>query len=230
MFNSSPLVFKLKQGFDVYWTGAFRANPAKSSWSQFGEDEILCKELADVLETGFYLDIGANHPTKLSNTFKLYRLGMRGITVEPNFALSQLHARYRPDDIQLCAASGERDGLAIFYRMDSHALSTFSLATCQALVARGYSILSRSLMPVFTTQTVLRDCVIPDRPIFALLSIDTESLDETVLRSNNWSTFRPRLIVVEDYDGSGATVRYLEDMGYESIAIRGCNHILRLKS
>jgi hypothetical protein len=36
MVNTNPLVFKLKQKFDVYRTGAFRADPAKSSWSQFG--------------------------------------------------------------------------------------------------------------------------------------------------------------------------------------------------
>jgi FkbM family methyltransferase len=230
MVNTNLCLFMLKQKFDVYWTGAFRVDPVKSSWSQFGEDEILCKELSDVLESGFYLDIGANHPTKLSNTFKLYRLGMRGITVEPNAALSQLHARYRPNDIQLCAASGERDGLATFYLMDSHPLSTFSLETCQSLIAQGFTVLSRSLMPVFTTQTILRDCAMPERPIFALLSIDTESLDEMVLRSNDWSTYRPRIIVFEDYEGTNTMVHYLKDFGYESIASRGCNHILRLKS
>ncbi len=147
---------------------------------------------------------------------------MRVITVEPNAALSQLHAEYRPEDIQLCAASGERDGLATFYRMDSHELSTFSLETCQALVARGYSVLSRSLMPVFTTQTILRDCAMPERPIFALLSIDTESLDEIVLRSNDWSTYRPRIIIFEGFEGNSTMVLYLKDLGYECIASRGC--------
>ena len=85
-------------------------------------------------------------------------------------------------------------------------------------------------MPVFTTQTILRDCAMPERPIFALLSIDTESLDEMVLRSNDWSTYRPRIIVFEDYEGTNTMVHYLKDFGYESIASRGCNHILRLKS
>ena len=153
--NQSPLLFALKQEVDVLPSRLLGRRAANRSWSQFGEDEILSNELGDVLQTGYFLDIGVNHPTKLSNTFRLYAMGMRGIVVEPDERLCRLHTKYRPGDIQLCAASGERDGLATFYRLSWHALSTFSHEDCERQIANGVKLISKSLVPVFTTSTIL---------------------------------------------------------------------------
>jgi FkbM family methyltransferase len=227
--RQSPLLFSLKQEFDVLPSVLSGRNAATRSWSQYGEDEILCHELRDLLATGFYLDIGANHPTKISNTFRLYSMGMRGIVVEPDPTLCRLHARYRGGDIQLCAAAGERDSLAPFYRLSYHALSTFSREDCESSVAGGYQLLSTSLVPVFRVQTILDDCRMADRPVFALLSVDTESLDEIVLRSNDWCRHRPRVVIFENNHKKTSMREFLCGLGYEFVAARGCNEIMRLK-
>lgn len=189
--------FSIRQKLDMIKPIIDRKLGRERSWSQFGEDEILCRELDDVMATGFYLDIGANHPARLSNTYRLYRRSMRGITVEPGRVLSSLHEQFRPEDVHLCAGAGEENGVMTFYRIFPHANSTFSAEQYREWISTGSSLISKSLVPVLTVRSILEGCTFPNRPIFALLSVDTESLDVPVLRGNDWCRFRPRLVVVK---------------------------------
>lgn len=192
------------------------ANAAKRSWSQYGEDDVLVDLLKDDLRTGYYVDVGANHPAVLSNTFRLYCLGMRGITIEPNDTLCAFHAKYRPDDTCVCAGVGERDGLLEYFMMNYHAFNTFSEEEVRGREASGSRLIRRALKPIFRLDTVLRDAARKDRETFALLSIDTEGMDEMVLRSNDWQRYRPRHILIESNteEAAAATAAILRDLGY----------------
>ncbi len=66
--------------------------------------------------------MGSNHPSKLSNTYKLYVSGMRGICIDPNRTLLDLQAILRPDDILLPAAIGSGSAIGKFYEMSYHVL------------------------------------------------------------------------------------------------------------
>jgi hypothetical protein len=59
------------------------------------------------LRGGIYVDVGANHPTSISNTFLLYRHGLHGVTIEPNPELSQLHRRFRRRDVVVSVGSSK---------------------------------------------------------------------------------------------------------------------------
>jgi FkbM family methyltransferase len=189
---------------------------AKRSWSQYGEDDVLVDLLKDDLRRGFYVDVGANHPAALSNTFRLYCLGMRGISIEPNDTLCAFHAKYRPGDTVVCAGVGERDGLLEYFMLNYHAFNTFSEAEARAREAAGSKLIGRTLKPIFRLDTILRDCARTDRDVFALLSIDTEGMDETVLRSNDWQRHRPNHILIESNteESAAATGALLKDLGY----------------
>lgn len=52
------------------------------SYSQFGEDAWIKRNL-QVPEMGYYVDIGAAHPTKFNNTAMLHESGWSGLCVEP---------------------------------------------------------------------------------------------------------------------------------------------------
>ena len=54
-------------------------------YSQFGED-IIIAYLFYYLKINklLYLDIGANHPRYISNTFYFYERGGSGVCIEPN--------------------------------------------------------------------------------------------------------------------------------------------------
>lgn len=192
------------------------AKAAKRSWSQYGEDDVLVELLKDDLQRGFYVDVGANHPAILSNTFRLYCMGMRGISIEPNDTLCAFHAKYRAGDTVVCAGVGERDGLLEYFMLNYHAFNTFSEKEARAREASGSKLIRRTLKPIFRLDTVLRDAPRKDRDTFALLSIDTEGMDEMVLRSNDWQRYRPKHILIESNTehAAAATAALLKELGY----------------
>src|SRR5215510_10661697 len=53
----------------------------RTSFSQQGEDLILAR-LFEGQRRGFYVDVGAHHPRRFSNTFLLYRRGWRGLNID----------------------------------------------------------------------------------------------------------------------------------------------------
>jgi FkbM family methyltransferase len=198
---------------------------AGKSWSQHGEDNALVDLLKDDLKQGFFVDVGANHPSALSNTFRLYCLGMRGISIEPNDTLCAFHARYRPQDTIVCAGIGERDGLLEYFMLNYHAFNTFSEAEAKERQSHGSKLIRRTLKPIFRLDTVLRDAPRKDRNVFSLLSIDTEGFDEIVLRSNDWSRYRPKYILIESNSEEAAakTGDLLRELRYSLKQTFGCN-------
>jgi len=51
---------------------------ALKSYSQEGEDMIL-RRIFERQSTGFYVDVGAHHPKRFSNTYFFYKKGWSGI-------------------------------------------------------------------------------------------------------------------------------------------------------
>jgi len=85
---------------DEMWNSRF-------SFSQFGEDLVLASLFhRNNISQGSFVDVGAFHPIKLSNTYFFYRQGWRGVNVEPNPEGFRLFLDMRPADINLnCAVS-----------------------------------------------------------------------------------------------------------------------------
>ena len=63
----------------------FEMRCLNKTYSQYGEDLILSSaiEYLKIDENISYLDIGANHPMSLSNTYLLYKQGASGVLIEP---------------------------------------------------------------------------------------------------------------------------------------------------
>ena len=59
-------------------------NSPVEAYSQEGEDLILKRYFGSQKKTGFYVDIGAHHPFRFSNTALLREMGWTGINVEPS--------------------------------------------------------------------------------------------------------------------------------------------------
>src|SRR5437762_10432735 len=101
----------------------------RASYAQSGEDIIAAVLLRDLLGIAAptYLDIGAHHPSYLSNTYYFYKLGCSGVCVEPDPDLCQNIQRARTRDICLNAGIGmEQQTSANFYVLSTRTLNTFS--------------------------------------------------------------------------------------------------------
>lgn len=172
--------------------------PKRPSYSQHGEDQWLLRELEKwELTGGVYVDVGSNHPTRISNTYLLYRLGHSGVVIEPNRELIDLHQRVRPKDTAVCVGCGERAALGRFQFASTPVLSTFSSATQDV----GYApkILRTEYLPILPLDTILEDLGV-DWTFF--LSVDTEGFDVQVIAGATRALTRTLLVCVEANDAA----------------------------
>ena len=86
------------------------------SYAQNFEDVVLWRALQDV-EGGRYLDIGAQEPELDSVSLAFYRLGWRGIHVEPTPTYATLLRSARPDETVIEAAVTDAPGPITLYEL-----------------------------------------------------------------------------------------------------------------
>jgi FkbM family methyltransferase len=169
------------------------------AYSQDGEDMIL-RRLFERQALGFYVDVGAHHPFRFSNTCYFYRRGWRGINIDPNPDAIEAFRRIRPSDSNICVGISDIAGCLSFHLFNEPALNTFD-ADLAAAHARSpeYRLLETRSIPVRRLDGLLAEHLPPDQRI-DFLSIDVEGLDLAVLRSNDWRRFRPRMLLVEAHE------------------------------
>ena len=188
------------------------------SYAQHGEDLFVLEYFDGRL--GFYLDIGANHPIKLSSTYLLYKRGWRGLTIEPIPHLARLQKSFRQHDKNLNAAVGDASGNLKFFEIIPDFFSTFDEDRANLLVKSGSILISTYDVEVWTLKDVCLK-LIPETQI-DFLTVDTESFDLQVLKSNDWTNIRPKLISCENGDSHDIS-SFMKSVGYKSIKQLGCN-------
>ncbi|MBW9255906.1 FkbM family methyltransferase, partial [Acidithiobacillus ferriphilus] len=93
------------------------------SYAQNFEDVMLLRALKGV-QSGFYIDVGAQHPRIDSVSRAFYDRGWRGIHVEPVPAYAALLRADRPDETVVQAVLGKQRGETTFYVIRETGLST----------------------------------------------------------------------------------------------------------
>lgn len=95
----------------------------KVSYSRSGEDLVLREifQSLGIAGSGFYVDVGANHPFRCSNTALFDELGWQGICVEPHPKMVSLLKYYRPKAKVIHAAvSSDCKNEIILHYIDGH--------------------------------------------------------------------------------------------------------------
>ncbi|SHL54097.1 methyltransferase, FkbM family [Bradyrhizobium lablabi] len=193
------------------------------AYSQDGEDMIL-RRLFERQKSGFYVDVGAHHPYRFSNTCYFYRRGWRGINIDPNPEAIEAFCRHRPSDTNICVGVSDAGASLSFHFFNEPALNTFdSELAAERVRLPDYHLLETKSVPVRRLDDLLAEYLQPDQQI-DFLSIDVEGVDLSVLRSNDWSVFRPRILLVEARRRSVSGIetdpinRFAVAAGYQLIA------------
>jgi FkbM family methyltransferase len=196
------------------------------SFSQAGEDIIVRNFFYDRLakgDKGFYVDVGAFHPFKHSNTYYLYRAGWRGINIDAKPKSMEVFDRLRPDDINLEIGVADEEGSLPYYdfgensNLNSMSQEYISKVDGSHSVSEVYQVKTLPLARIFE-QYVPKDIDID------FLNIDIEGMEEPALSSNDWRRFRPKLIACEVYGKrlteltQSGVARLLAAEGYELYA------------
>ncbi|WHZ20893.1 MAG: hypothetical protein OJF47_000005 [Nitrospira sp.] len=193
------------------------------SYSQEGEDLIL-NRLFETQREGFYVDVGAHHPTRFSNTCLFSLRGWRGINIEPNPDAMRLFHKLRPRDVNLAIGIAECVGHLRYFEFNEPALNTFDEHVARQRETRdGYRLRATTVVPVQPLRQVFEQHL-PKGQAIDFLSVDAEGFDLNVIRSNDWNTFRPSCLLVETLQSSlsslatNTTHQYVSGLGYDLFA------------
>ena len=196
---------------------------ALKSYSQEGEDMIL-RRLLEKQKTGFYVDVGAHHPKRFSNTFFFYKKGWCGISIDAMPNSMKLFDKIRPRDINLEIPISDKKQKLKYYMFNEPALNGFSKELAEKRDGKdNYKIISEKNMETSTLEEILEK-YLPSGQEIDFMSIDVEGLDLQVLKSNNWKRFRPKFVLVEILGSSieemanSKEYKYLAEFGYEIFA------------
>jgi FkbM family methyltransferase len=197
------------------------------SFAQHGEDVILWRALGD-RDSVTYVDVGAFDPTYDSVTRALYERGWRGVNIEPQPDRLEAFIHDRPEDVNLCLAVGDRDGV-----------TTLSLGPIPGWATALDPVLAEPPAPVTSTLEVPMRCLATLLPELGIehvdvLKIDVEGTEPAVVRGLLDGAIRPLVCVVEGVaPGLGRSagdeaVALLVAAGYEHCLFDGLNHYLTI--
>lgn len=190
-------------------------------FSSAGEDMILRHILGSEKRGGFFVDVGAFHPVRASNTYFFYLQDWRGINIDACPGSMDAFKKLRPRDVNLELGISDEPGELTYYVIDKgSSMNTFS-RDFLAEVGLLNEVKSEVRIPVKTLASVLEEHV-PKGQVIDFMTVDVEGFDLKVLRSNDWTRFRPHMVVVEDLVShdreTPQVVRFLEEQGYDVVA------------
>ena len=196
----------------------------RSSWSQEGEELILARLFGDQPK-GFYVDVGAHHPKRFSNTYYFYKRGWRGINIDAMPGSMKAFNRIRARDINIEMGIGKEQGTLEYYLFNEPALNGFAkeLSDSRDQSDNPYKIIGTQIIEIRPLSHVLNEHLPAGCPI-DFMSVDVEGLDLDVLRSNNWTHYRPRYVLAEILDSSlheienHEVAKFMASVGYRIYA------------
>lgn len=169
---------------------------ANKIYSQEGEDIIL-SEFFPNKKDGFFVDIGAHHPMRFSNTYMFYKRGWRGINIDAMPNSMKAFEIKRPRDINLEMGVSGKEGEMTYYMFDDPALNGFSKDLSKERDTNSnFEIVEERKIKTYPLSNIL-DKYLPKGQKIDFMSVDVEGLDLMVLKSNDWKKYSPSVILVE---------------------------------
>jgi FkbM family methyltransferase len=179
--------------------------------AQAAEHQLVQLFFGD-LEDGYFVDVGASHPTNGSQSWHLEQKGWRGVLVEPIPELCEALRRERPRSVTVQAACGapEQRGRVDFHVADGYTRSSLE----KNAVSLTASFTRTEAVDLKTLDDILAEA---DPPKIDFVSIDVEGLQLNVLRGFDLRKHRPTLLLVEDHLLNLKTHRHLGQHGYRLV-------------
>lgn len=192
---------------------------ALKSYSQEGEDMIL-RRIFEKQQNGFYVDVGAHHPKRFSNTYFFYKKGWRGINIDATPGSMKLFKKTRKKDINIEVPISEKEQTSTYYIFNEPALNSFSKELSEERIEKSkYQLVELKELKTQTLSSVL-DRYLKNNLQIDFLNVDVEGEDLSVLKSNDWTKYIPKVIIVEILKNSIETIAeheiysFLKDMNY----------------
>jgi FkbM family methyltransferase len=183
----------------------------------YEHQQALLREFFGGETAGFFVEVGAKHPTLGSPTLHLEQSGWTGLLVEPQPDLAAFLVTCRTARVFAVACSSPDNAgktLPLYIDGPRAVLNRDRMAE---LPQAAYVI----VVPTRTLDNILDEAAAPV-PL-ALLSVDVEGHEVEVLQGFDFSRWQPALILIDDRVASLKVHRYLKHNGYRLIRRLGSN-------
>jgi len=213
--TSSRLLRWGREGLAIYHSLGSGYRPLLS-WSQDGED-LAFRELESCF--GFFVDVGAHHPFRFSNTQRLVLAGWTGVNIDVSPDFLSLFNKARPLDTNVRALIGENRTLD-FYHYSESALSTGQEERRRYLSARGQEPATVERLKADRLADVLAEVTV--QRVIDLLLVDAEDMDLEILKTHDWESWPTVRVLVEIHGDSvserlnGEISKFLMRRGFEA--------------
>jgi len=209
---------------------------SKKTYSQSGEDAVIMYIMAMkgiLLSECSYLDLGANHPEIMSNTYFFYEQGSRGVLVEANPSLIPELKSKRPGDIVLNKCISDKSGDKLdFNVLNLDGLSKVGDVSDILRENPDARIESTIQLETISVNDIIERYFDSKAPL--ILNLDIEGLEKQILDSIDFTRYRPMIMIIEMIPYSKELVigkkdnellEYVKSKGYEEYAFTGINSI-----
>jgi len=165
----------------------------KKQYSRNGEDQYL-KKIFKNKTNGTYVDIGAYHPYRFSNTLLLHKKGWKGVNVDINKESIELFNIARPNDINLNIAIGSKNKKQIFYyKKKRHPMNTLNKEFAKKYFFKFEGFIGRNIIMTRTFNYVFKKI----KKKIDLLDIDVEGHEYDVVKKIDFKKIIFNIILIE---------------------------------
>jgi tRNA (mo5U34)-methyltransferase len=167
------------------------------------QEDVLLWRAFRGKRTGFYIDIGAGDPNYGSVTQWFYRVGWHGVNVEPHGVMFAVLQQWRPRDITLSCGVSDQPGSHSFYQVEANAaghgwsFSSFDRMAAARVRHEGYVVQEIATETITLQDVADRYC--GDTGV-DFLRVAVEGDESKVIRSAEWSRFRPKVVCIQVID------------------------------
>ncbi len=202
------------------------ASSGKKTYAQYGEDIIidgLCKTIG--IAHPCYIDIGTHHATNLSNSYFFYSQGSTGICVEPSPDLARAIAKKRPKDIVRAIGIGPTasDKPLPYYVLTAQTMNTFSKEDAVQTINAPHMYGAQKIERIEHVPVVgINELFAAYQNYLDIVSIDTEGMDEAIVRGIDFTKYRPKIFCIETvtqsdnhvFEKNMSLIAFLKEKGY----------------
>ena len=207
------ILYKIYLYYNIFIRYRFLKRNTKS-FSQFGED-LFILDFFKNQKKGIYVDLGAFHPMRLSNTYLLFKKGWSGTNVDLNPITIDLFNLARKNDYNICCLmAGKENLLKDVYFEDWSAANS---------ITSNENLSEKKQMKTRTFESLIyKD--------FDFLNIDLEGHDYEILQTIDFKKFNPKLICIEILENSSDKeniFNFLKQYNYSFIKNLGPSYFFR---
>lgn len=170
------------------------------SYAQNLED-VMLRRVFGGQSTGFWVDIGAQHPFEDSVTHAFHLLGWRGLNVEPVPRFHELLQRHRPEDINVDVVVSNEYGVVEFYEVAETGLSTMSKDSAELYRRDGFEVIVHQRTAMRLDDLLARHDIVE----VDFMKIDVEGAERAVLEGLDLLRTRPLVLIIEATEPNSTT-------------------------